>query len=439
MNKALRHLFVLLLLISTSAYADSICKLKVNFEIPEFVKSYPLKLEFHRTMIEIDNNSKTKCVTFEDAAIISGIFSRRLVKLNVMVNNEAVSLFTAMVHFKDNAIRLDHVSQAATLACGGYCGYYEYNKLMDQLSVKTAANKYIEALRGAPKTIMSEQSMNVLRSSIFSRLSQTYDNQIESEISLKSAPPHEISYGAFYTTGIWGEYSNRLSMYKNRVKVKLGFLFDELYAKSPDHYKATKTQAKPYEKAVFPAILANVPWQLKKKQVTAATQPMLSAPNDGVRQYANILIDTLGDTDRDFNQYTQKMRVGFDQLADNDMASEFVIAHLFRAAFHNYANADSMSTIFSLRFKRELLERTQEKTTRERIFEMNSIFSRFKITVAFHGADKKRFAKFVNEYKHAAVRTGDTITVNNIQEQFTIIFEQNAWRLDTFKTIQERI
>ena len=356
------------------------------------------------------------------------------IELVLKKNDEQVNLLKTHIHSRTKEATISFKTDIISKACGLLCGFEEYNSLLSNKKLERIGLEYEQFLLKNESVWFDKRKFLELSVQFEKQAQKLYSTLVERNPKLSKVKSLDamglISHG--YSTTIFQGYEDRASIFRKLATPKIGEFKSGLKALPREEYKAERKLLKPFEKKMSAAFSDRQSWSERTQRLQNLATEMAQSPNSWIVRYSKIIRSTLKEVDNEYQAFLAKDEVYFHELANESMSKELILTHMFRLAFYFAEDKEKAHTLLSKKLKKEIIEGSEKDGSAN--FSIKNFFRRYMISARYilPENDSYLFNKSAHEYKLSAKRDNNVISLSNELDNFTVIFENGAWRLDSF-------
>ncbi|MDC3211220.1 hypothetical protein NQU47_01460 [Pseudoalteromonas distincta] len=420
----MKYLLIPLLVVSGNVFAKS-CPLEILTNLPESIYANGAEYDIFSSKTKIKQAKSKICIEKTNIGLAAHKFESTGVSVTIKGSLLGTELYTAWIHNPTVKIEVNAVTHIAKALCPNYCGYYEYQALINNPNVIAAAKKYDEAILPNPEVVQNRDAYFAIKNKVLDPI-----RYLELDISKFDKPspyfaepdiddfidPYSGSAKYFYSK------SHYSTLFRER--------FFELRNKSDviSALSNTKKRAllKPLEKEAK-AILYPEKWQDLPKQISAINKKLEQTGEEAAIEIAKVFNQAYKEVNKDYNAFYNSNSTQFSPLTDPKLNFEDIVANWSRYAYYYAKKPEKFSQLFSENYKRVYARNLNQDRQRDRSLSgLIALADRVGIISPENGYNKVKYEyNLVN-----AVKEGNTYSFEDAFERIIFVYEKGTWRLD---------
>lgn len=421
---------IIFFLISADLFADDQeCEVQISTQLPQSFEQYELHFYIGAKIYPIDFKHPKICLSKEALGVFPRRFSTAKIALNANIKGQKIFVYGARAHIQAKVIEVNALSTMANDACDSECGFYEYNKLLRNEKIITSGKKYFKKIVSDSAVFVDFPKRRVIYIAIEADNKGIFDALLPKVDTLEKMPEHARDYGISPYSGAsryWSKYKNLSYLFSASVRSKKKEIL-----KNADK-KLFRDEFKTFGNALKEQSRRNVPWDTKKLGFKVIAQEMMVSDIGVIQNYGKMMFETVEETDKSRSDYLNSARADFKFLTDENQDKTTTLAHWFRYAFHYAEDTDKFATLFSKSFRLTLFnDIATDKNLDSSLSKSISLYERLSMS----DNDIYAFQRIMNEYQDSIQRESESIIISDDLEQFSFIYENGQWRMDSLNIL----
>ena len=420
----MKYLLIPLLVSGGNAFAKD-CPLELSTNLPESIYSNGAEYDIYSSKTKITQAKSKMCIEKTNIGLAAHKFESTGVSVMIKGSLLGTELYSAWIHNPTEKIEVNAVTHIAKALCPNFCGYYEYQALINNPKVITAAKMYDKAILSKPEIVQDRDAYFAIKNKI---LEPIHYLDLDIKKFDKPSPDFaELDIDDFvdpYSGAANYFYSER--HYSTLFRERFFELRDQSDVISALSNKEKRALLKPLEKEAK-AILYPEKWQDLPKQISVINKKLEQTGEESATAIAKIFNQAYAEVNKVYSAFYNNKSTQFSPLTDPKLNFEDIVANWSRYAYYYAKKPEKFSQLFSENYKRIYARNLYQDRQRDRSLSgLIALDDRVGITNPEKGYNKVKYEySLVNAHKE-----GNTYTFEDAFERIVFVFEKGTWRLD---------
>lgn len=408
--------------------ASSECEVMIRSSIPKSLNLAQLKLDLYSNRVPINSHDFEICTTYEELSVSRRHFSRSKIGIIGEYKDGITYLLQAALHRQSKTVYLNTLSTVAVQACPNQCGYYEYEKLVNDKEVQRLGEKYKANLAELADGDAIGTKISDARRLVGKQAKQRYAQLSPSIPQLPRFKKGDGYLSSPYsgTYNFFPEEPSRSEVFESIFESRVDAFFQKVDKKQ---FRKKSKQLKSLAREMYKSLYEWDKFLIKSNDFATAlretNEPMLI-------EYADMIDQTIKEAEDQHHNTITRLRslsgTPFESLTQRDIEFGELMGLWSYIAYHQAElnEKEAFATLFSQHYLQEIApELLQDKNADKSVSYLVAMFN-----LLWEGSDEQHMQQIKGEFDNTATIRNNRYSLKDSFLDLSFVYENGAWRLD---------